>query len=55
MSMIDDAGHWRRRAAEMRSIADDLSVIPHAKTSILRIADELDRLAIRAQARLNTK
>jgi hypothetical protein len=53
--MIYDAEHWRWRAEEMRRIADGLSVIPHAKASILRIADEFDRLAIRARARLNIK
>lgn len=37
------------RAEEMKRIADGLSVIPHAKASMLRIAKEYERLATRAE------
>jgi hypothetical protein len=47
-----DAEHWRRRAAEMRRIAGDMAALPHASASIMRIADEYDRLALRAEERL---
>jgi hypothetical protein len=40
--------HWRRRAQELRSIADELTVFARAKASLLRAAEEYDRLAMRA-------
>jgi hypothetical protein len=46
---ICDPEHWHRRADEMRRIADEISVLPHAKASMLRIAEEYDRLAVRAE------
>ncbi len=44
-----DAEHWRKRAEEMRRIAEDLQVLPLAKASVLRNAEEYDRLAARAE------
>jgi hypothetical protein len=38
------AEHWRRRAAGMRSIAEQFGVLARARTAMLRI-DEYDRLA----------
>jgi hypothetical protein len=46
---ISDPEHWHRRADEMRRIAEEMSVLPHAKASMLRIAEEYDRLAVRAE------
>jgi hypothetical protein len=43
MPAISNDEFWRQRAAEMRSIADGLAILPHAKASILRFADEDDR------------
>ena len=49
MPTISNDEFWRQRAAEMRAIADGLAILPHAKASILRFADEYDRLAERAE------
>ena len=49
MPAISTNEFWRERAAEMRAIADSLVVLPHAKASILRFAEEYDRLAERAE------
>ena len=46
-----DAEHWRQRAEEMRKIAEGLDFLSRAKASILRTADEYDRLAARAEKR----
>ena len=49
---INDPQHWRRRAEEMRALArlaDDLD----ARSSMLGIADEYERLAQRAERRTN--
>ena len=34
-------------AAEMRAVVDGLAILPHAKSSILRFAEDYDRLAER--------
>jgi len=44
-----DAEHWRKRAEQMRRIAEDLEVLALAKASVLRNAEEYDRLAARAE------
>jgi hypothetical protein len=46
-----DSEHWRKRADEMRRIADDLRVLPLAKESVLRTAEEYDRLAVKTEER----
>jgi hypothetical protein len=46
-----DADHWRRRADEMRRIAETITIFPNANASVLRTAEEYDRLAERAQRR----
>jgi hypothetical protein len=51
MPAISNHGFWRQRAAEMRAVANDLAILPHAKPTILRLAEEYDRLA----ARMNGK
>jgi hypothetical protein len=49
VSIFLDSDHWHILSEEMRRIADGLSVIPHAKASMLRIAEEYERLAARAK------
>jgi hypothetical protein len=46
-----EADHWRGRAEEMRRIAEGMIVIPRAKASILRTAEEYEGLADRAEKR----
>ncbi|HZN28916.1 MAG TPA: hypothetical protein VFB88_06105 [Xanthobacteraceae bacterium] len=47
---INEPEHWRRRAAEARTLADQMSD-PQSKQAMLRIATDYDRLATRAEAR----
>jgi hypothetical protein len=51
MRSIDDPDHLRLRAAEMRSHADS-AIYPETKQALLRIADDCDLLAMRAEKRL---
>jgi hypothetical protein len=55
MPAISNDGFWRQRAAEMRAIADGLAILPNARASILRFAEEYDRLAERAAEPMNGK
>ena len=48
----DDPEHWRKRAEEMRTIANAMTGMARAKESILRIAEKYDQKALQAEARL---
>jgi hypothetical protein len=47
---VNDPGHWRRRAKEMRALADDMKD-EKSKQRMFRIADDYERLAKRAEER----
>jgi hypothetical protein len=49
-SYVNDPTHWRQRAQEARAIADQITDLP-AKAAMLRIAEDYERLAKRAEKR----
>jgi len=49
-SFINDPEHWRRRAEETRTIAEQMSDL-QSKDAMLRIAKDYERLAERAEQR----
>ena len=51
---INDPKHWRDRAEEARTLADELTD-PDAERRMLRIADDYEELAKRAERRLAAK
>ena len=48
---INDPAHWRQRAEEARAIADQMND-PESKRMMLKVAEDYDRLAERAEQRL---
>jgi predicted DNA-binding ribbon-helix-helix protein len=51
MSKVSDPQHWRRRAEEARTLADELTD-PEAKRKMLKIAEDYKTLSIRSVQRL---
>ena len=49
-SVINDPEHWRSRAEEARTIAEQMNDLP-SKEAMLRIAKDYDRLAKRTEER----
>jgi hypothetical protein len=49
--LLNNPAHWHLRAQEARLLASQLEN-PEAKAATLKIADEYDRLALRAAERL---
>jgi len=49
-SILDDPEHWRERAEEARTLADQLSD-PESKRTMLRIANDYERMAEHAKVR----
>jgi len=51
--VFKSAAHWRMRAEEMRTIAED-ALDPTARAMMLRIAADYDRLAKHSEASLDS-
>jgi hypothetical protein len=53
MGISHDPAHWQQRAEEMRAAAKEMTDAD-AKETLLKIANDYDRLAARAVARLQS-
>jgi hypothetical protein len=51
-TLLNNPAHWHLRAQEARLLASQLDD-PEAKAATLKIAEEYDRLAVRAQQRMD--
>jgi hypothetical protein len=51
-SLLNNPGHWHSRAEETRQLATQL-IDPEDRATILKMAEEYDRLARRALTRLH--
>jgi hypothetical protein len=51
-SVINDPKHWRDRGEEIRRLAEDMKD-PVSREMMLRMADDYERLARRAEERLS--
>jgi hypothetical protein len=49
-SFADDPAHWRKRAKEARTLADQMNDA-QSKQTMMRIAEDYERLARRAEER----
>jgi hypothetical protein len=47
---VSDPKHWRDRAAEMRALSETMDDV-EARAIMLRLAEDYDKLADRAEAR----
>jgi hypothetical protein len=50
LSHVNDSKHWRDRAAEMRLLATEMKDA-QTKATMLKLADDYDKLAVRAEKR----
>ena len=51
-SILKDAQHWRDRAKEARALADQ-ETDAEVRQSILKVAEEYEKIAVRADLRKN--
>ena len=50
---LNDAKHWRDRATEMRTLAEDMTDV-ESRSIMFRLASDYERLASRAEERAKT-
>jgi len=53
-SFADDPAHWRKRVKEARTLADQMNDA-QSKQTMMRIAEDYERLARRAEERARGK